>query len=279
MNNAALTFYQQFYADLTLYVVPDGATNTPADSRVAEATAATEVAAVPTSASLAPVPTSPPPVAAPAVNPQPVVAAPTSVPPVSQPVAPISPPRTVVPVPPATLPVVPPRTVVPVAPAVAPAPPVAPPRTTVTPPPVSPAPPQRTAPPLTETPYSTLGGNARGIVILVRLDAVRFQRLPRNVFLNNVLKAIGQIVEDTVLINVESHLPVALSTLRQQLAARQIIGFGKNLLDVAVHKTQLYEPVILAGDAAYLPAAELDVIEEDHGRKKLLWNAMKRMFL
>ena len=116
-------------------------------------------------------------------------------------------------------------------------------------------------------------------MILVRLDAVRFQRLPRNVFLNNVLKAIGQIVEDTVLINVESHLPVALSTLRQQLAARQIIGFGKNLLDVAVHKTQLYEPVILAGDAAYLPAAELDVIEEDHGRKKLLWNAMKRMFL
>jgi len=139
--------------------------------------------------------------------------------------------------------------------------------------------PQRTAPPLTETPYSTLGRNARGIVILVRMDAVRFQRLPRNVFLNNVLKAIGQIVEDTVLINVESHLPVALSTLRQQLAATQIIGFGKNLLDVAVHKTQLYEPVILVGDAAYLPAAELDVIEEDQGRKKMLWNAMKRMFL
>ena len=188
---------------------------------------------------------------------------------------PVSPPRTVVPVPPATLPVVPPR---PTIPAVAPAAPVAPPRTTITPP-TSPAPPQRTAPPLTETPYSTLGGNARGIVILVRLDAVRFQRLPRNVFLNNVLKAIGQIVEDTVLINVQSPLPVALSTLRQQLAARQIIGFGKNLLDVAVHKTQLYEPVILAGDAAYLPAAELEVIEEDQGRKKMLWNAMKRMFL
>ena len=278
MADATLTFYQQFYADLTLYVVPDA----PANSPVAAAAAATEVAAVPTSASPAPAPTSLPPVAAPIATPPPVAPAPTSVPPITQPVAPavppVSPPRTVVPVPPATLPVVPPRTVVPVAPAVAPVPPVAPPRTTITPP-TSPAPPQRTAPPLTETPYSTLGGNARGIVILVRLDAVRFQRLPRNVFLNNVLKAIGQIVEDTVLINVESHLPVALSTLRQQLAARQIIGFGKNLLDVAVHKTQLYEPVILAGDAAYLPAAELDVIEEDHGRKKLLWNAMKRMFL
>ena len=275
MDNAALTFYQQFYADLTLYVVPDEATDTPADSRAAAATAAAEVAAVPTSASPAPAPTSPAPVAAPAATPPPVAPAFTPAPPVSQPMAPVAPPRTVVPVPPATLPVVPPRTVVPVAPV---APPVAPPRTTITLP-TSPAPPQRTAPPLTETPYSTLGGNARGIVILVRLDAVRFQRLPRNVFLNNVLKAIGQIVEDTVLINVESHLPVALSTLRQQLAARQIIGFGKNLLDVAVHKTQLYEPVILAGDAAYLPAAELEVIEEDQGRKKLLWNAMKRMFL
>ncbi len=139
--------------------------------------------------------------------------------------------------------------------------------------------PERTAPPLTETPYSTLGSNAKGLVIIVRMDPERFRRLPKNVFLNNLLKAIRLIVEDVVLINVESHLPVALSTLRQKLAAKQIIGFGKNLLDVAVYKTQLYEPVLLVNDVAYLPAAEIELLEEDNSRKKLLWQAMQRMFL
>ncbi|QDA61902.1 hypothetical protein [Hymenobacter jejuensis] len=111
------------------------------------------------------------------------------------------------------------------------------------------------------------------------MDPERFRRLPKNVFLNNMLKAIRMIVEDAVLINVESHLPVELKTLRQHLAATQIIGFGKNLLDVAINKTQLYEPVILAGDAGYLPAAEIELIEEDNSRKKLLWRAMQRMFM
>lgn len=139
--------------------------------------------------------------------------------------------------------------------------------------------PARTAPPLTETPFSTLGSNPNGLLILVRMDPERFRRLPKNVFLNNLLKAIRLIVEDVVLINVESHLPVALSTLRQKLAAKQIIGFGKNLLDVAVYKTQLYEPVLLVNDVAYLPAAEIELLEEDTSRKKLLWQAMQRMFL
>jgi len=255
-NDAALAFYQQFYADLTLYVVPE---------------AGEETVAVPTApvVAAAPAPT-------PAVSPTPVSALPAPTPalaPTLPPAPPVSRPA------PPTSPMAPPISRPPItAPVVAAVAPPAPPVTRVAPP-AAPAPPQRTAPPLTETPFSTLGSNARGIVILVRLDAVKFQRLPRHVFLNNVLKAIGQIVEDTVIINVESHLPVALSTLRTKLEAKQIIGFGKNLLDVAVHKTQLYEPVILVGDAAYLPAAELDVIEEDQGRKKLLWNAMKRMFL
>ncbi|QNE39428.1 hypothetical protein F1C16_07600 [Hymenobacter sp. NBH84] len=260
-HDAALAFYQQFYADLTLYVVPEVGEEKAAP--IAKA-AAPQPAQAPTPAPATPVP--PTPLAAAPVPPPatPLVAAPT--PPVSRPAASVPPVTPLISRPPVTVP------------SSAPTPPPAPPVTRIAPL-AAPAPPQRTAPPLTQTPFSTLGSNARGIVILVRLDAVKFQRLPRHVFLNNVLKAIGQIVEDTVLINVESHLPVALSTLRTKLEAKQIIGFGKNLLDVAVHKTQLYEPVILVGDAAYLPAAELDVIEEDQGRKKLLWNAMKRMFL
>lgn len=260
MHEASLAFFQNFYTNVSLYVVADAAENAP------------QLPAA------APTPTAPLPVAV-AADSGAAVAAPATAtlqpPTPAAPAAPLpAPPVAVKPVAPAKLPSMaglhlPPTPAVsaPASPASAsPAPPVS-------------APPQRTAAPLTETPYSTLGSNASGLVILVRMDPERFRRLPKHVFLNNLLKAIRLIVEDVVLINVESHLPVALSTLRQKLAAKQIIGFGKNLLDVAVYKTQLYEPVLLVNDVAYLPAAEIELLEEDTGRKKLLWQAMQRMFL
>ncbi|SMB99144.1 hypothetical protein SAMN00120144_0036 [Hymenobacter roseosalivarius DSM 11622] len=254
MHEASLAFFQNFYTNVSLYVVAEAAENAPQLPAVATAAPA---AAEPVAAMVAPVfaPQLPSPPAVPA-------------PPVS------APPVAVKPVAPAKLPSLaglnlPPTPAVAAPASPAPAPPV---------PPV-PDQPQRTAPPLTETPYSTLGSNANGLVIIVRMDPERFRRLPKNVFLNNLLKAIRLIVEDVVLINVESNLPVALSTLRQKLAAKQIIGFGKNLLDVAVYKTQLYEPVLLVNDVAYLPAAEIELLEEDTSRKKLLWQAMQRMFL
>ncbi|MCB2410576.1 hypothetical protein [Hymenobacter lucidus] len=276
MEQASLAFFQSFYTNVSLYVVPEPHVAEQAASASQPVSAAESgqvpVAVTPTPAAV---------VAAPAVS-----AAPTP-PPVLQPAAAASVPPVTAAVPPAApmpagagklpslgaLPL-PPA----VRPAVAPAVSVAPP---ATPAPASPTdgPPPRTAPPLSATPYSTLGSNANGLVILVRMDPVRFQRLPRNVFLNNLLKAIRLVMEDVVLINVESHLPVELKTIRQQLAAKQIIGFGKNLLDVAIRTTQLYEPVLLAGDAGYLPAAEIELIEEDNSRKKLLWQAMQRMFL
>lgn len=251
MHEASLAFFQNFYTNVSLYVVAEAAENAP------QLPIAVEAPAVP----VAPVTEAVVTVAAPAAAPAPPVPAP---PVAAKPVAPARLPSMAG----LNLPPTPP-VAVPASPAPAPAPAVAP----------ASAPPQRTAPPLTETPYSTLGSNAQGLVILVRMDPERFRRLPKNVFLNNLLKAIRLIVEDVVLINVESHLPVALSTLRQKLAAKQIIGFGKNLLDVAVYKTQLYEPVLLVNDVAYLPAAEIELLEEDNGRKKLLWQAMQRMFL
>lgn len=242
-QQADLAFFQNFYTGVSLYVVAEAPT--------------------PVSSSVKLVP---PVSASPAASPPPAPRATEAAPVAAQPVAPA------------------PATALP--PARLPAPAVPPGVLATLPAPVStapgPLPVLLTAPavsPVANTPFSTLGSNAQGLVILVRLDSVRFQRLPKNVFLNNVLKAIRLIVEDVVIVNVESHLPVALSTLRQHLAARQIIGFGKNLLDVAVSTTQLYEPVLLAGDAAYLPAAEIDIIEEDTSRKKMLWQAMQRMFL
>ncbi|GGG50070.1 hypothetical protein GCM10011378_27740 [Hymenobacter glacieicola] len=140
--------------------------------------------------------------------------------------------------------------------------------------------PTPTQSPVAHIPFSTLGSNANGLVVLVRLSPEEFRKVPRNVFLNNLLKALRLIVEDVVLVNVEHpSYPVALCSLRQHLAAKQFLAFGKNLLDVAVYTTQPYEPVLLFGDTAFLGASEISMLEYDAGRKKQLWQAVQRMFL
>ncbi|RIY06043.1 hypothetical protein D0T11_19575 [Hymenobacter rubripertinctus] len=139
--------------------------------------------------------------------------------------------------------------------------------------------PTPTQSPVAGVPFSTLGSNAGGLVVLVRVSPDQFRKLPRNVFLNNLLKALRLIMEDVVLVNVEHEkFPVALCSLRQHLAARQFLAFGKNLLDVAVYTTQPYEPVLLYGDTAFLGASEIEILEYDDGRKKKLWQAVQRMF-
>lgn len=140
--------------------------------------------------------------------------------------------------------------------------------------------PTPTQSPVAHIPFATLGSNPNGLLLLVRVSPEEFRKLPRNVFLNNILKAIRLVMEDVVLVNVEHEkFPVALCSLRQTLAARQFLAFGKNLLDVAVYTTQPYEPVLLYGDTAFLGASEIKMLEYDAGRKKQLWQSMQRMFL
>ena len=130
------------------------------------------------------------------------------------------------------------------------------------------------------TTFSTLGSNAQGVVVLFRLPPEQFKKLPRNVFLNKMLQALDLVMADVVLVNVESHLPVALANLRKEIAAAQVLAFGRNLLDVAVRNTQIYEPVQFASlGLSYLAAAEVELIEYDNSLKKRLWQGLQRMFL
>lgn len=153
--------------------------------------------------------------------------------------------------------------------------------------PASPAPALASAPapapavaPYLLTTFSTLGSNAQGVVILVRLPPEQFQKLPRNVFLNKLLQAIKLVMADVLLVNVEGPYPVALSNLRQEIAATHVLAFGKNLLDVAVRTTQIYEPVQFPTvGLAYLAGAEVEMIEYDVSLKKRLWGGLQRMFL
>jgi len=142
------------------------------------------------------------------------------------------------------------------------------------------APPAAPVAPYLLTTFTTLGSQAQGVVILVRLPAEQFVKIPRNVFLNKLLQAIGLVMADVVLVNVESPYPVALANLRKEIAATRILAFGKNLLDVAVRTTQIYEPVQFpAVDLAYLAGAEIELIEYEVSLKKRLWSGLQRMFL
>ncbi|MBC6699374.1 hypothetical protein [Hymenobacter sp. BT190] len=275
---ASLAFFQNFYTDVSLYAVPDPQPTAP----VVTAAAVVPVATKPQKAAPAPV------AAAPAGNPVLAAAAPVAQAAPAPVMLPVPVASAVPPTPPQPLPApmsapVAPPVQVPVAAgplfnsftlAELPAAPVAPPSQ---PGRIQPTPTQS---PVAHIPFSTMGSNPNGLLILVRVSAEEFKKLPRNVFLNNILKAIRLVMEDVVLVNVEhDKFPVALCSLRQHLAARQFLAFGKNLLDVAVYTTQPYEPVLLYGDTAFLGASEIKMLEYDAGRKKQLWQSMQRMFL
>ena len=130
------------------------------------------------------------------------------------------------------------------------------------------------------TQFTTLGNNAQGVVLLFRLPQEQFRKLHRNVFLNKMLQALGLVMDDVMLVNVESELPVALASLRQQLDATHIVAFGKNLLDVTIRNTQIYEPVLFPTlNLSYLASATIELVEYDVSLKKRLWPGLQAMFL
>ena len=249
---STLAFLQNFYTDVTLYMPFEAyeraAVAAPAAEPMVAAASPSAVAAPPTAVAALPVPAAP---------------------------AAVVPPRPVAVVPP----------VAPVVPAAGKLPSLTGAGLTTSPPigatsAASPAPAVAAAPPYLLTTFATLGSNAQGVVLLVRLPAEQFHKLPRNVFLNNLLKAINLVMADVVLVNVEGPYPVALQNLRREIAATCILAFGKNLLDVAVRTTQIYESVHFPTQALnYLAGAEIEMIEYDTSLKKRLWAGLKAMFL
>lgn len=249
-QSGTLAFLQNFYTGVTLYM-PREAPEQPA-AEVASPVPATAGAVVPAPA-------------APAVATAPVPSIPAPVMPTMASKLPSLPPA------PAPLPVapLPPATAASVNP-----------RPAVTPAPAGPPSPVPVVAPYLLTTFSTLGENAQGVVILVRLPPEQFKKLPRNVFLNKLLQAIKLVMADVVLVNVEGPYPVALENLRKEIAATHILAFGKNLLDITVRNTQIYEPVQFpAVGLAYLAGAEVEMIEYDVSLKKRLWGGLQRMFL
>ncbi|MBF9238891.1 hypothetical protein I2I05_15920 [Hymenobacter sp. BT683] len=259
MSAEKLAFLQNFYTDVTLYVPSE-----PAPAPAPEAPLPAKVPDPPQKAVVKPVREVQLPsrgysnpsaglerLASSYVHPQtmPEPAYPAATPSVEQPALPVA-----------------------VAPIAAPLRPMVPPATE---PPAVPA-----VPPVMLTPFTTLGSNAAGVIFLFRLPQEQFLKLHRNVFLNKMLQALGLVMADVVLVNVESDLPVALVNLRRELAATHIVAFGKNLLDTTIRNTQIYEPVLFPSlNLSYLSSATVDLVEYDVSLKKRLWPGLQRMFL
>ncbi|MBU6121811.1 hypothetical protein [Hymenobacter siberiensis] len=143
-----------------------------------------------------------------------------------------------------------------------------------------PAPAASAVPPVMRTPFTVMGDNAQGVILLFRLPSDQFLKMHRNVFLNKMLQALSLVMADVLLVNVESDLPVALVNLRRELAATRIVAFGKNLLDTTIRNTQIYEPVQFPSlGLSYLASATVDLVEYDVSLKKRLWPGLQRMFL
>ncbi|MDO7886233.1 hypothetical protein [Hymenobacter cheonanensis] len=267
-QSGTLAFLQNFYTGVTLYMPAEADERpAPAASPAPEAVAPAAVVAAP------PAPTGPvagaPPIAGAPAPAAPAIAAPIAAP-AAMPSSPIAAPVSAA----AKLPSLASAQLPPLP---APPPPVA------SPPPLAPPSAPAAAPtvaPYLLTTFATLGNNPQGVVLLVRLPPEQFKKLPRNVFLNKLLQAIQLVMADVVLVNVEGPYPVALQNLRKEIAATHILAFGKNLLDVAVRTTQIYEPVQFpAVGLAYLAGAEVEMIEYDVSLKKRLWGGLQRMFL
>lgn len=259
-QSGTLAFLQNFYTGVTLYM--------PAETDERPAPAPSPALASPAPAAAAPAPAAP-------VAATPAVAAP----PLARPAPPVLAESSAAPIlAAAKLPSLP-GTQLPPLPALPGASP--PPAARPAPAPPSGAPTEAPAvAPYLLTTFATLGNNPQGVVLLVRLPPEQFQKLPRNVFLNKLLQAIKLVMADVVLVNVEGPYPVALQNLRKEIAATHILAFGKNLLDVTVRNTQIYEPVQFpAVGLAYLAGAEVEMIEYDVSLKKRLWGGLQRMFL
>ena len=247
MSNEKLAFLQNFYTDVTLYV--------PAETGAAPAAPLAQTAAPAAAAPARPAPATQP--AAPAPAPEPRMSTMPSTG-FSKPSAGLERLTSSILSPPVAAPMP-----APIAPA-GPAAPVVPPA----------------VPPVMLTPFATLGSNAAGVLLLCRLPREQFVKMHRNVFLNKMLQALGLVMEDVMLVNVEGELPVALANLRQQLDATHIVAFGKNLLDVTIRNTQIYEPVLFPNlNLAYLASATIELVEYDVSLKKRLWPGLQAMFL
>ena len=127
--------------------------------------------------------------------------------------------------------------------------------------------------------FEVLGEHKRGVVVLVTLPAQEFGKLPQLEFLQKILRAIGLQAADVAYVNNISGETARFEELRQELPVNYIISFASRLDTEFPHeKFTLYNPVQVDGVPVVFSQA-LAMLENDVEHKKMLWNALRQVFL
>ncbi|TXK47646.1 hypothetical protein FVR03_08860 [Pontibacter qinzhouensis] len=127
--------------------------------------------------------------------------------------------------------------------------------------------------------FDVIGENRKGVAVLVTLPDATFQTLPQLGFLNKILAAIGLGPHDVAFVNNISGTTALFEDLTQVLDVNHIISFASRLDTALPHaKFTLYNPVVV-DQVPIIFSQSLAVLDKDPEQKKLLWNALRQVFL
>ncbi len=127
--------------------------------------------------------------------------------------------------------------------------------------------------------FNVTGENKKGVVVLVTLPQDEFQKLPQLGFLTKILGAIGLQPADVAYANNVSGKLARFEELTTQIPVNYIISFASRVdTDLPHEKFTLYNPVTV-GKVPIVFSQSLAVLDKDQEQKKLLWGALKAVFL
>ncbi|WP_114778876.1 hypothetical protein [Botryobacter ruber] len=138
------------------------------------------------------------------------------------------------------------------------------------------------SPPATKAsaaPFDIIGSNGKGVVVLVTLPDAAFRALPQQEFLRKILQAIGLSPADVAFVNNVSGQVAQFEALEAALEVSYIISFASRIDTQHPHeKFMLYKPVVV-DQVPIVFSQSLAVLDTDQEQKKLLWNALRQVFL
>ncbi|MCC9135413.1 hypothetical protein ACFSKU_11215 [Pontibacter silvestris] len=127
--------------------------------------------------------------------------------------------------------------------------------------------------------FNVIGENLKGVVVLVTLPEHEFQNLPKLEFLQKILHAIGLQRQDVAYVNNLTGKTAQFEELKQLLPINYIISFASRVdTDLPHDKFTLYNPVAIA-QVPVVFSQSLAILEHDTEHKKMLWGALKKVFL
>lgn len=163
-----------------------------------------------------------------------------------------------------------------------------PPRTpaTVTPPPAAPAPtllplekpaPRYEAAPVAYGNTPSLGGNKKGILIVVSNDAYPYLPDTELEFLSNILSACRLSIADVAIVNFH-HYPQPYTELLKQFNSKQVLLMGVTPQQVDLPFNFPHFQLQNFDQRTYLCAMPLGPISQNRDLKMQLWGCLKNMF-